>query len=65
MSPLLVLEARAEARALLFRCGEYEDSGDAVAPLLIYAEQCGLTAQLGPVNVLAVIHRAFEQAAPI
>ena len=60
MNPLLVLKARAEARAYLFQCGGIEDSGDAVAPLLIYADESGLLEEVGAEGVVAIIHKAFE-----
>ena len=55
MSPLLVLQARAEARALLFRCVEFEDIGEAITPLLVYAHENALNATVA----LDVIKTAF------
>jgi hypothetical protein len=60
VSPVLVLQARAEARALLFKCGEYEDSGDAIGPLLMYAHESSLVEEIGADGVLAIIEKAFE-----
>jgi hypothetical protein len=45
--PLLVLQARAEARAILYAAGEYQCIEDAVAPLLDDAIAAGLTDQTG------------------
>ena len=59
MNPLLVLQARAEARALLFRTAEYQDLGEAVTPLLAYAHESGLADEIGAPAVLAIIKAAF------
>ena len=57
MNLLLVLQARAEARALLFRCAEYEDIGEAITPLLVYAHESALNANV----VLDIIKTAFGE----
>jgi hypothetical protein len=59
MSPLLVLQACAEARALLFRTAEYETLGEAIAPLLVYAHDHDLVDRVGAEGVLAIIRDAF------
>jgi hypothetical protein len=61
MNPLLVLQARAEARAILFEAGEYEDSDAAMGPLVAYAYESGLEEELGLDVVLDVIGKAFEK----
>lgn len=55
MNPLLVLQARAQARALLFRCVEFEDIGEAITPLLVYAHENRLNASAA----LDIIKAAF------
>ena len=60
-NPLLVLQARADARALLFRGGEYRDLEQAVIPLLAYAHIVGLDDKLGGDGVLAIIKIAFGE----
>jgi hypothetical protein len=59
MNPLLVLQARAEARALLFKTAEYEDLGEAITPLLVYAHEIGSDEEIGADGVLAIIKDAF------
>jgi hypothetical protein len=57
--PLRVFEALCEARALLFRCCEYEDSGEAIGPLLAYAHVHGLADRYGIEFVVLTINRVF------
>lgn len=59
VDPLLVLQARAEARALLFRCSEFADLGAAVTPLLVYSHEAGLATEHGSETVLSIIKQAF------
>lgn len=59
MNPLLVLQARAEARALLFKTAEYKDLGEALTPLLVYAHEAGIDEEIGADAVLAIIKDAF------
>lgn len=54
-SPLLVLQARAEARARLYAAGEYDSLEDAIAPLLDHALATGLTDQLGADIAWAIV----------
>jgi hypothetical protein len=61
MNSLLVLKARAEARALLFRCADYEDSGEAITPLLVYAYISEMDEEIR----LAIIQDAFKRIAGI
>jgi hypothetical protein len=57
--PLLVLRARAEARARLWAACEF-DMIDAVDPLQAYAVASGLVDQLGQDAVQRVLAAAFE-----
>jgi hypothetical protein len=59
-SPLLILQARAEARALLLSTCEYADLDEAVEPLLSYAVKSGLVDDIGADNVWALIAAAFR-----
>jgi hypothetical protein len=45
MLPLLVLQARAEARAMLYSACEFEDLDEAIAPLFAYAADNGIAEQ--------------------
>lgn len=65
MNPLLVLQARAEARALLFKTAEYEDLGHAITPLLVYAHVSGLEHQVGAELVWGIIKTAFKEFAKL
>jgi hypothetical protein len=58
--PFLVLQARAEARAILFAAGEYESIDAAIAPLMQYALTNDLAEQLGADVVFAIIIKPFE-----
>jgi hypothetical protein len=58
VAPMLVLRARAEARALLFVAGEFT-LGEAIDPLLAYAERSGLLALLGRESIDEIIFDAF------
>ena len=59
VSPLAVLIARAEARALLWQAGEL-DFHEAVDVLQASAEASGLVDELGQDAVQAIIAQAFE-----
>jgi hypothetical protein len=59
VAPLLVLQARAEARAFLYGFGELS-LVQAVEPLRQWARDVGLVAQLGAPAVEAVILKPFE-----
>jgi len=61
MNPLLVLQARAEARALLFKTAEYADLGEAITPLLVYAHEARIAEEIGADAVLAIIKAAFGE----
>jgi hypothetical protein len=58
IAPVLVLRARAEARSLLFRCGEFT-LGDALDPLFAYAHKAGLVKMLGSEAVEDIVYDAF------
>jgi len=58
-SPFLVLQARAEARALLYRNHELELE-EAIAPLSAYALSSGIVDQIGAAAAMAIIQKAFE-----
>lgn len=61
--PLLVLQARADARARLYRAGFYDSIENALAPLFADALQSGLVDELSEAGVKAVIEIPFlEQA---
>jgi len=62
VSPLLVLQARAEARALLFQAAEYADVDEAIGPLLKYALDHGIVDQIGADRTFAIIKTAFAGA---
>lgn len=58
ISPILILQARAEARAILYREHELEFD-EATAPLRDYALATGLVDQIGAAGVVAIINTAF------
>ena len=58
IDPLAVFVARAEARALLWKCCEF-DLYEAVDILLYAAKRAGLIDQFGQDEVQAVIAKAF------
>ena len=60
VAPILVLRARAEARALLYGCNEFE-YGEATDPLLQYAFKAGLIDMLGFEAVEAIIFDPFKK----
>jgi hypothetical protein len=62
--PLRILEARAQARAHLYGYGVFE-LGEAIDPLLDYADDSGITEQLGDDAVIAIICEAFVRFARV
>jgi hypothetical protein len=58
-SPLCVLIARAEARALLYAASEF-DLPEAVDPLQSYAEESGLVDEIGQ-DVQSILAAAFSK----
>lgn len=61
VSPLLVLQARAEARAILYAAGEYDSVEQAIAPLLEQALRDGLVDELGAETVYAIARKPFGE----
>jgi len=62
--PLLVLQARAEARALLYAACEFELE-PAIAPLMQYALDSGVVDQIGAERSFAIIKQAFAGVAEL
>lgn len=62
VSPLLVLQARAEARALLYADGEF-NLEQAMQPLMQYALDTGIVDKVGAEGAVAIIKRAFVEFA--
>lgn len=60
-SPFLVLQARAEARAILYAAGEYDSIEQAIAPLVSHALATGLADEVGTDTVFAIAHKPFHQ----
>jgi hypothetical protein len=59
-SPVLILRARAEARAILYQAGEYETFEQAVAPLEDYAYESRLVDTVGEDTCAAIILNVFK-----
>lgn len=59
-SPLLVLQARAEARAILYAAGELEPLEAVLEPLLQYAVDAGITDEIGVEPAIAIVKAAFR-----
>ena len=59
VSPFLVLQARAEARATLYRNAWILDFEEAAAPLRDYALKAGIVDDIGAAAVTAIIDAAF------
>jgi hypothetical protein len=64
MNPLLALQARAEARAMLYAANEF-DLEEALAPLLRYAVKSGVADAIGGEAAFAIIRDAFKDVAQI
>jgi hypothetical protein len=64
VAPLLVLQARAEARALLYATCEF-DLEEAIAPLLQYAMDSGVIDKVGADGAFGVIKQAFAGVAEL
>jgi hypothetical protein len=60
-SPYLVLQARAEARAMLYEASEYDSIEQAIAPLLKAAQAQGLIEAVGAETIEAIIRKPFEK----
>jgi hypothetical protein len=65
VAPLLVLQARAEARAILYAAGEFDGLEPAVVPLLQYAMDRGVTDDIGAERAYAIIKTAFAGVAEL
>ena len=65
MNPLTVLQARAEARAVLYQLGEINDLDDALRPLFDYAQVSGLADEIGADAMFAIVQNAFKGIAEI
>ena len=63
--PLMVLEALAQARAILFAACEYENLGEALTPLLVYAHTSGVAEEIGAEATWGIIRAAFEGIAEV
>lgn len=55
MPPLLVLQARAEARAILYGASLFDDLDEATGPLFAYAVDNGIAEQVA----VAIVRTAF------
>jgi hypothetical protein len=64
MSPLLVLQARAEARAYLYAANQF-DLEEALAPLLSYAADSGIIDDIGDEATFAILRQAFKGIAEL
>jgi hypothetical protein len=62
VDPLLVLEARTQARALLFLTCEFESVEAALGPLFDDACESGLVEQFGVDTIKAIIEKPFAEA---
>jgi hypothetical protein len=60
VSPLPVLQARAEARAILLAAGEIDSLDEAMGPLFEYADQQDLPDLIGADCAFAIITNAFK-----
>ena len=60
VKPILILQARAEARALLYGAGEYADLDEALRPLLDFALESGIADEIGVDAMFAIVSKAFE-----
>ena len=58
VSPFLVLQARAEARAILYHAFEF-DLEEAQAPLFDHALKTGIVDDIGAAATMAIIDAAF------
>ena len=65
VNPLLILQIRAEARALLFELGEFDSLDQAMRPLFDYALTSGIADEIGADAMFAIVHKAFEGIAEI
>jgi hypothetical protein len=61
---LLILQARAEARAKLYETSEF-DLEEALAPLLAHALDAGVVDDIGAEGAFAIIRQAFKGIAEL
>jgi hypothetical protein len=59
VNPLLILQARAEARARLFELGEFDSLDEALRPLFDFALESGIADGIGADAMFAIVHKAF------
>jgi hypothetical protein len=59
--PILILRARAEARAMLYGFGEFSDIEQATEPLRLYAVRAGILDMLGREAVEIIILDPFRR----
>lgn len=64
VSPLLVLQARADARAALYEACEF-DLKEAITPLTRYALDSGIVDEIGAERTYAIIRSAFSGVAEL
>jgi hypothetical protein len=64
INPLLILQARAEARAVLYSGGEF-DLEQALVPLLNYAKRSRIVDELGAEATFAILRQAFKGKAEL
>lgn len=64
LPPMLVLQARAEARALLYGACEF-DLEEAITPLMRYANDSGIVDQIGADRAFAIIKMEFAGVAEL
>jgi len=60
-TPMMILHARSEARAILFTVGDYACLREATAPLIDYAHDCGLVHQFGIEAVREIVAEIFKR----
>ena len=65
MNAFMILQARAEARAVLYQLGEIDDLDEALRPLFDYAQVSGLAEEIGADAMFAIVQNAFKGIAEI
>jgi len=58
---MLILQARAQARALLFEAGEFGSLDEALQPLFDYALDSGIADEIGADAMFTIVHQAFAK----
>lgn len=59
LNPYQTLQAKIEARAVLFAAAEYENLEEAITPLLVFADESGITEDIGAENVVVMVLKGF------